>query len=158
MEHERDLRHRKLNLPLVPDGFFELVFLERKRGYPILIEVDNSTEVESVWKDKIFKYLSLQGKEMERVFDYRHPRILCLATSERLKPLKRWTEEVIEQKGFTDYERLFYFSVPPPVPSAVALRNEAYRKTFVQTAAEQFFLTPHFYIGGSDEPVSLFDW
>jgi len=97
-------------------------------------------EERPVWMEKIEKYLGIFGKEAQRAFGFRHPRILCVTKPSHVKKLKEWTEDAVANAAYADHEKLFFFC------------------EFPTTSAEAFFLTPHFLIGGSDSPVSLFVW
>jgi hypothetical protein len=140
LEHDRDLKARKLNLPLVPDGFFEVGFLETRESFPILLEMDMDTEEKPRWVDKIEKYLNLFGKEAERAFGFRHPTLLSVTLTEKhARELKRWTEETIYKRGWDDHDQLFFF-------------------TWFEKGmdADKLLFTPRYLVGGRDDPVYLF--
>lgn len=139
LEHDRDLRVKDLKLPLLPDGFFEIADLEKHLSYPTLLEVDMDTEDKMRWQEKIEKYLTIFGATSQRVFDFRHPDILCVTKDDHVKDLKAWTEAVIERKGFESHEKLFWFTRFP-----------------VEETPEEFFLQERFLRGGEDKPVPYF--
>jgi len=139
LAHDRDLRSRKLNLPLVPDGFFEIADIKLSKSYPTLLEVDLATEERVRWQEKIEKYLQIFGKEAKRVFDFPHPDVLCLTKADHVQELKKWTEVVIKQQAFEGHEQLFYFAA---LPNGTRLND--------------FFFTARFLQGGSTQSTQLF--
>jgi hypothetical protein len=138
-EHDRDLRVKDVKLPLLPDGFFEIADLEKHLSFPTLLEVDMDTEDKLRWQEKIEKYLTIFGKEAKRVFDFRHPDVLCVTKEDHVAELKRWTEAVIDRKQFADHNKLFWFTHFP-----------------ADETPEEFFLQEHFLRGGENTPTSYF--
>jgi hypothetical protein len=107
--HERSLRRQYLaalqGFKLYPDGFLQLLVPTPnglKRRYTFL-ELQHTTQKdEAAWKAKCRKYLALlsRGDTLEKFFATRSPQVVVLAMSDEYAAQhKRWTEEVLQEKG-----------------------------------------------------------
>jgi hypothetical protein len=90
------------SIPLVPDGFFEIVY--GGVVHPMFLEADLGTESSGVWKRKADLYLKLAvTKEFEHMFDKARLRVLVVVSSDRrMNGLWR----VISQRT----DKLFWFT------------------------------------------------
>jgi hypothetical protein len=90
------------SIPLVPDGYFEIVY--RGVVHPMFLEADLGNESSMVWKRKVELYLKLGvSKEFEHMFDKTRLRVLVVVSSDRrMNALRR----VIAQRT----DKLFWFT------------------------------------------------
>jgi hypothetical protein len=79
------------SVPLIPDGYFEIVTDPNSSVYPMFVEVDLGTESSTVWMRKVELYLKLAvGGEFERRFRQKRFRVLVVLPSERrLQAIRR---------------------------------------------------------------------
>jgi hypothetical protein len=78
------------SVPLVPDGYFEIVMDSENAVHPMFVEADLGTESSTIWMRKVELYLKLAiGGEFERRFRQKRFRVLVLLPSERRREALR---------------------------------------------------------------------
>jgi hypothetical protein len=92
------------SVPLIPDGYFEILMVPDNSAHPMFVEVDLGTESSTVWMRKVELYLKFAiGGEFERQFHQKRFRVLVVLPSERrLQAVRR----AIARRT----DKLFWFS------------------------------------------------
>jgi hypothetical protein len=140
--HDRDLRAWQPALPVVPDGFADLV-VQTSAGwesFPILLELDMGTTDRRRWQEKVRRYVPLLTHGLEAAFGTTVATVAVVVQDidKRVTDLKHWTEQELARAAAGERAHLFYFTQLP-----------------LELAAPDFFFSPRFFVGGRAKKEAL---
>lgn len=131
IRHERELKRTPYmakwpggGYNLIPDSlllFHKTVAEGREGRRPIVVEHDRGSEEQKYFRRRIRAYLHmLRNEGYKQLFGVNHITIAFTTSAgvERLKQIREWTSQELEETGETQYQHLFYFTLvnPPKKP------------------------------------------
>jgi hypothetical protein len=154
MLSERELKHNALrvqvpsavggevrDVAVIPDAWFQLSY-RNNSPYSIALELDRSTEDQTVWRQKVAAYVVWADGPYREAFETDNVTVAVVCPdSSRVGQLIDWTMRELTARSAEEFADLFLFTSYSPVASF-----------------ERFFLGQVWYQADTGEAVSLVDF